>query len=679
MFGGGDFRKNVTRQSLRVKTSVMMFTRPNIRVKLIAGMIFVVLLTGISSFMVGSTLISSTVLKQAYEQVQRDLKTGQFVYEERIRVIHLFTRHLAGLNYLQVALMNNDRRLIYNKLAEVRSELNLDILNITDARGRVIVRARDFSSWGDSVIRDDYVRYAINNRISCHGSDVMERHLLLHEGEDLADRAYVHVKETPKARRRKKMYEDRGLAIKAAVPMIHNGRLIGVVYGAKILNNNYEFVDRIKNLVFTDEKINGFDLGTATIFLDDLRISTNVTRLDGTRAVGTQISEEVYEKVFVRENVWLDKAFVVNNWYISAYQPLYDLNRKVIGILYVGILEEKYDRIFRKNNYYFLMIIVVTLIIATALAAYLVNTIIIPIRRLVRASKNIAEGEYTRKIRTTGHDELGYLSSTFNRMVDAIVDRDRKLQEQTEKKLVQSEKLASLGRLASGIAHEINNPLTGILTYSSILLEDLKGSDFEEDLLVIVRETYRCRDIVKGILEFARETKLEKKMVDINTIITNLMTILKKHVNFHNIHFNLKLGSDLPDIYLDTIQIESVLNNLAVNAADAMPDGGKINITTCFDEKKNKVVVVFEDTGTGIPEDIIEKIFDPFFSTKETGKGTGLGLAVSYGIIERHRGTIEVRSRPGEGTVFTIRFPVKAEDTVNGDIVISTDEENSHE
>ncbi len=657
----------------------MIFRRPNIRVKLIASMIFVVLLTGISSFMVGSTLINSTVLKQAYEQVQRDLKTGQFVYDERIRMVHLFVRHLAMLDYLQVALMNNDRQLIFNKLSEVRSELNLDILNITNAKGRVIVRSRDFSSWGDSVIRDDYVRYAINNRISCHGSDIMERDLLLQEGRDLADRAYVQVKKTPKARERDKMYEDRGLAIKAAVPIIHNGKLIGVVYGAKILNNNYEFVDRIKNLVFTDEKVNGFDLGTTTIFLDDLRISTNVTRLDGTRAIGTQVSKDVYEEVFVRENLWLDKAFVVNNWYISAYKPLYDLNRRVIGILYVGILEEKYDRVFRKNNYYFFMIIVVTLIIAAALAVYLVNTIIVPIKRLVRASKNIAEGDYTKKIRTAGHDELGYLSTTFNRMVDAIVEKDRKLQEQTEKKLVQSEKLASLGRLASGIAHEINNPLTGILTYSSILLEDLRGSDFEEDLLVIVRETYRCRDIVKGILEFARETKLEKQMANINTIITNLMTILKKHVNFHNIHFNLKLGSDLPDIYLDTIQIESVLNNLAVNAADAMPDGGDINITTSFDEKNRKVVVVFEDTGTGIPEDVIEKIFDPFFSTKETGKGTGLGLAVSYSIIEQHRGTIEVRSAPGKGTVFTIRFPVKADEAGQENKRISTEGDTSHE
>jgi two-component system NtrC family sensor kinase len=254
----------------------------------------------------------------------------------------------------------------------------------------------------------------------------------------------------------------------AASPIFYRGRLIGIVYGAKLLNNNFDFVDRIKNLVFKDEKLNGLDVGSATIFMDDLRISTNVKKEDGTRAIGTLVSEEVYRKVFEHEKVWLDKAFVVNNWYISGYTPIYNINNRVIGILYVGILEEKYNVIKRETMIYYLLMTAIVAIIAVVISIYLIQNIINPIKSLLDASGEIAMGNYNKKIEIRSDDEIGYLCSAYNKMVDAIVERDEKLKEQTERKIVQSEKLASLGRLASGIAHEINNPLTGVLGYSTV-------------------------------------------------------------------------------------------------------------------------------------------------------------------------------------------------------------------
>lgn len=225
-----------------------------------------------------------------------------------------------------------------------------------------------------------------------------------------------------------------------------------------------------------------------------------------------------------------------------------------------------------------------------------------------------------------------------------------------KKALIQSEKLASLGRLASGIAHEINNPLTGILTFSNLLLEDLENSEYKDDVATIVNETKRCRDIVRGLLDFARETKSEREPLSINNIITETMTILKKHINFQNISIELDLSPEIPMASMDKNQMFSVINNLAINAADAMPDGGKLNIVSSL--KHNIITIVISDTGTGIDEETLSKIFDPFFTTKETGKGTGLGLAVIYGIVERHRGNIDVESTVGVGTTFTITFPV---------------------
>ncbi|HOO71749.1 MAG TPA: [Fe-Fe] hydrogenase large subunit C-terminal domain-containing protein [Spirochaetota bacterium] len=229
---------------------------------------------------------------------------------------------------------------------------------------------------------------------------------------------------------------------------------------------------------------------------------------------------------------------------------------------------------------------------------------------------------------------------------------------ETQQAMINSEKLASLGRLASGIAHEINNPLTGILTYSSLLFDDLKESEFGEDLEVIVKETTRCREIVKGLLNFARETKVEKKMANINDIINETLGILEKHMDFRNIKMVRVLSPDVPDSSLDVYQMKSVINNLAENAVHAMDGGGTLTFTTHYHAEKNLIELNVRDTGCGIARENLHKIFDPFYTTKQPGKGTGLGLAVIYGIIKKHNGVIDVDSKVGAGTEFMIRFPV---------------------
>ena len=220
--------------------------------------------------------------------------------------------------------------------------------------------------------------------------------------------------------------------------------------------------------------------------------------------------------------------------------------------------------------------------------------------------------------------------------------------------------------MASGIAHEINNPLTGILTYSSMLLEDFRNTEFEEDLQTIVDETMRCRKIVKGVLDFARETKLEKEKGNVNDALRQALSLLERHYNFHNIEIVLDLKDNLPEIMLDLNLIRSVFNNLAVNAADAMPQGGKLMVSTRFSAKTQLIKIEFTDTGVGIPPENIPKIFDPFFTTKDPGKGTGLGMSVTYGIIKRHNGTIDITSEVGKGTTVTIELPLETELQVPG-------------
>lgn len=628
-----------------------------IRTKLILSFLAIVLIIGVASILIGIKIINDNVIGQAYDDVQTDLNTVRYFFNERIHFKMRFLEYLSYLETLRSAIIVNNRQMIAEKLREVKLEVEFDILTVTDASGRVIVRSGNFNMFGDDVSGDKYVKRVLKTGKPCYGPDIISRDDLLKESREIADRVVINVIPTPRARKIARKVEDRALVLKAAAPVIHNGRLIGVIYGGKLINNSFDLVDKFRSLVFKDEKINGSDLGTTTIFLGDIRVSTNVRRLDGMRAVGTQVSEEVYQQVYERGKTWLDKAFVVNNWYLSAYGPLLDIENRAIGILYVGILEEKYNRILRNTAFYYLIIIAFTSVFAILLSIYIVNSVTKPAQQLILASREIIHGNY-QKIKIESQDEMAYLSNVFNNMVDAILERDRQLKERTEKQIVKSAKLASLGRLASGIAHEINNPLTGILTYSSLLLEDLKGTDYGEDIQIIVNEALRCRKIVKGILDFARETRLEKEMANINDVIRSSLGMLEKLANFQNVQINLELADDIPPISLDTTQMRSVINNLAVNAADAMPEGGTLTIKTRCDSGIKRVIIEVSDTGIGISEENIGRVMDPFFTTKEIGKGTGLGLAMTYGIVNRHNGNIDIKSKVGEGTTFTITLPL---------------------
>ncbi|OGP48928.1 MAG: hypothetical protein A3K30_01950 [Deltaproteobacteria bacterium RBG_13_51_10] len=241
------------------------------------------------------------------------------------------------------------------------------------------------------------------------------------------------------------------------------------------------------------------------------------------------------------------------------------------------------------------------------------------------------------------------------------IKMERELQE-TQLQLLQSEKMASLGKLAAGVAHEINNPLGGILIFSKMLLEDLSSHDPRvEDLERICEEATRCKEIVKGLLEFARQTSYKMEPADLNRALVQGISLLENQALFHNIRIVKDLDPNLPPILANTGQLNQVFMNIILNAAEAMESQGTLTVRTQLGPEQNTVIVEFIDTGCGIKEEHLTRIFDPFFTTKEVGKGTGLGLSMSYGIVEKHRGRIWVKSREGAGATFTIELPVRAE------------------
>jgi len=230
----------------------------------------------------------------------------------------------------------------------------------------------------------------------------------------------------------------------------------------------------------------------------------------------------------------------------------------------------------------------------------------------------------------------------------------------TQFQLLQSEKMASLGKLAAGVAHQLNNPLGGITLYSKLILEEYDlETGIEEDLNRILKDAERCRDTVKELLEFARQTRHLMQPHDINRAILRTLFLLESQTLFHNIDIKKELSPTLPRVKADIQQLNHLFMNIILNAAQAMEGRGRLILRTVFLPDRERVRIEISDTGPGIPEDLLPNIFEPFFTTKEEGEGTGLGLSLAYGIVENHGGSITAKSQPGEGTTFFIELPLK--------------------
>jgi len=298
-----------------------------------------------------------------------------------------------------------------------------------------------------------------------------------------------------------------------------------------------------------------------------------------------------------------------------------------------------------------------------------------PIQGLLEKTQALAAGDLSARVTITSKDEIGELGRSFNNMADNLTQAQIELKEwgntleqkvehrtaemsDMQSQLLRSAKLASMGELVAGVAHEINNPLTGILMFASLSSKtpDLP-QQVKDNLDLIVSETGRCAKIVRGLLEFARESFPEKKRDSINRIIEHTLTLVSQQIILQDVDIQCRCGDSLPDLEVDADQLQQVFFNMFINAGQAMPNGGTLIISTEWLEKEKEIKIVIEDTGTGISPENLDKVFDPFFSTKSQ-KGFGLGLSVSYGIIENHGGRVDVKSREGEGTRFSIYFSV---------------------
>lgn len=633
--------------------------RVPIATKLVFSYLLVIAVALAATGIVGTQLVGRLIVSEAQTAVRTNLNAAREIFRGRLDDINDVVRLTADRFFLKNALLAGRLDQAADDLEEVRRKERLDFLTVVAPSGRVLLRTTPGVA-GDDRSHDELIAVAQKSRLPVAGVAIMTADDLRRESPALADRAYLELIPTPRAGPRAERDLTAGMVLKAAAPIVSPGHgLIGLLYGGVLLNQDFETVDKIKRTVFQDVRYKGKDIGTATIFLDDVRISTNVINADGSRAIGTRIAEDVYRQVALEGKPWIGRAFVVNNWYITAYEPIRTIGGTIIGILYVGVLEEKYVDMRRRATAAFLALTLAGGLLSLGLSYRVSRKISETVTQLVSASGDMAHGNLDVRVDVKTRDELEDLADAFNSMASSLKRRDELLKEYARSKIMESERLAVTGQLAAGVAHEINNPLQGIVTYSHLLLERVPvDSPIRPTLQKIVNQADRCREIVRRLLDFSRPRAPQMKLSSVNALLRECVSLLEKQALFHNIKIVTEFQPDLPPSVIDPSQMQEVFINIIINAAEAMDGVGRLALATRLDGSQNFIEVEFTDTGHGIRPEDLGRIFDPFFTTKDPGHGTGLGLAISKGIVEKHKGTIAVTSQIGKGTTFVIRLPV---------------------
>lgn len=515
--------------------------------------------------------------------------------------------------------------------------------------------------------------------------DLFEADDLLMIDVALAEQAELILIPTEAAVPTDKVAETRGMMIHTAAPVSINGSQ-SVLVGGILLNRNLDFIDTINTLVYQRKNTAEDPRGTATLFLEDVRISTNVRLFENVRALGTRVSAEVRSAVLDQGQTWLDRAFVVNDWYISGYLPIYDSFDQRIGMLYVGFLEEPFRLVKRDAIAMMWIAFIGVLIVFIPVFLRLAGGIFSPLERMTKTMRRVETGDLTARnnLNRTG-GEIAEVSHHLDHLLDQVQERDKQLRdwaddlnvrveertaqlqeanqklETTYKQLVMSEKLASIGEITAGVAHEINNPVAVIQGNVDVVRLTLgeQAEPVKTELDLIDRQIMRIGGIVGKLLQFARPSDYGKfeEYVNLRDVTQDSLGLVDHVYASKDIDVKLEF-SDVPDVKINPSELQQVIINLIINAVQAMDGNGTLTIRSHVLERDGKsgVCLAFHDSGSGISEDTINTIFDPFFTTKRA-KGTGLGLSISQTIIQTAGGIITAENHPEGGALMSIWLP----------------------
>ena len=505
---------------------------------------------------------------------------------------------------------------------------------------------------------------------------------------DVGERLQIPLLPTRNAAPSQRAAEDRAMVMVSTLPVRDAaGGLLGVLSGGLLLNQNLDFIDHINRIVYPEGSLPFGSQGTATLFLDDVRITTNVRLFQDQRAVGTRVSQSVRQAVLGEGQTWLDRAFVVNDWYVSAYEPLLDADDNRIGMLYVGYLEKP----FRWVRYG--MVAAMGLIFLAVMAAAAMfsvrwaRSIFKPVEQMNQTMRRVEGGEAAARVGpVVARDELGALAAHLDELLDTIDEKTRALQDwaseldhkvadrtrelaasnaslrQAHQQLVKSEKLAAIGQLTASIAHEINNPIA-VMQGNLDLMRDTLGPQAEPvraEIDLLDAQIERMRLIVTQLLQYARPTEYAGyvEMLDTRHTLDACLVLVAHLLQQRRISVTRNCNAT-QRVGFNPQELQQVVINLLINAIQAMPDGGELRLLTrdWLDDNGHAqgATLTIQDSGPGLSDAVRGHLFSPFYTTKNDGNG--LGLWISQGLVDRYGGKLEADNRSdAPGAEFRIRL-----------------------
>lgn len=663
--------------------------RASIRLKILGLTLTPVILILVTLIGMTSYWASTYSADQLYRKVQADLSVAQGILSILEEKDLSTLKQLSLSRRLKESLTTNSVMRIEQQLYDYRSLHKVDFIRLLPADGL-----------GDRLLKENSlakVAAQVMKGQPMVGLQLIDQEEIAGIEPDLIPTMQIKLQETPHAMPINKPYENRGMFIRSLQPVSNDqGDIIAILDSGRLLNRNNDFVDEIRDLVYRPGTLPNGGIGTVTLFLDDIRISTNVPQEPGimeqgglTRALGTRVSHDVKKKVLKKGEHWIDRAFVVNDWYISAYNPIEDMSGKRIGMLYTGFLEQPYTDIYHKTLVELIAAIAVVTLISSVLVLRSAGLVIQPVRRIHTVVQAVKAGQRKRIGMMENTDEFSDLAEQFDTMLDLLEERNRQIQEAAEvlehkvqertqslqdktneledhirllqatrAQLVTKEKLAALGELTAGIAHEINNPAAVILGNMDLLQATLGDQSIpvEEEIELIIQQVYRIRALINNLLQYSRPGEYTQSMapLDINQVVSDMLVLVRHTLEKKSLQVEIDLkATGLAQANVQ--QLQQVLVNLVMNAANASsgPDSILVHTADWYEAgKRLGVLIQVKDRGKGIDSDTLPHIFDPFFTTRDNG--TGLGLSVSYGIVCRYGGDIKVESELGKGSTFTV-------------------------
>lgn len=609
-------------------------------------------------------------------KVRSDLAVARGYFDQTLAEVGSGTRGVARSQRLLQALDGGDTHTV---LAADREELGLDFLLLVPADP-----SRSTLPTGMAPLLQT------PGLASARAAQIvrLSRDELAALAPQLLPRLHIPLVATRNAAPDARSVEDRALVLLALQPVPDAaGRTRALLVGGLLLNQNLGFIDHINRIVYPDGALPFGSEGTATLFLDDVRITTNVRLFQDQRAIGTRVSQTVRERVLTQGQTWLDRAFVVNDWYVSAYEPLRDAAGQRVGMLYVGFLESP----FRWVRHAMLAVMGLIFLAVMALSAWLsvrwARSIFRPVEQMNRTMQRVEDGEAAARVGPLpARDELGALAGHLDQLLDVIDDKttalrrwgeelDHKVAERTreleasnaslqlaQQQLVKSEKLAAIGQLTASIAHEINNPIA-VMQGNLDLIRDTLGSHAQPvkaELKLLDEQVERMRLIVTQLLQYARPTEYAGyvESLDLNRTVHDCL-VLVAHLLAQT---RIEVVRDLQatqHVGFNRQELQQVIINLLINAIQAMPQGGTLRLATrdWTDEHGARgALLQVQDSGPGLAPGVAERLFRPFFTTKNDGNG--LGLWISLGLVERYGGGIAASNREDgpSGAVFSVRL-----------------------